>query len=75
MVVGILRIEVYIPGNRSLKGKRMVLTYRGRPVLLLEPIRQEEVKEDDPFYSIDQLASRKGAPLSNDDMDQVIYEI
>jgi antitoxin (DNA-binding transcriptional repressor) of toxin-antitoxin stability system len=61
--------------RRVQQGKRMILTYRGKPVLVLEPVPQEEVRGDDPFYSIDELATREGAPLSNDDMDQVTYEI
>ena len=60
--------------RRAQQGKRMILTYRGKPVLLLQPIPQEDVKGDDPFYSIDQLATHEGAPLSNDEMDQAIYE-
>ena len=60
--------------RRARQGKRTVLTYRGKPVLLLEPVPQEEVKGDDPFYSIDLLAARAGAPLSNEEMDQSIYE-
>ena len=59
--------------RRVQQGKRMILTYRGKPVLYLEPGPPEEVKADDPFYRIDRLATREGAPLSNDAMDQAIY--
>jgi len=36
------------------KGQEMVLTYRGKPVLRLQPFHEEEIAEDDPFYVLDQ---------------------
>lgn len=40
------------------KGKRLILTYRGQPVLRLEPIDQDQnLGADDPFYSLAKLAA------------------
>lgn len=60
--------------QQALQGQRFVLTYRGRPVLRLEPIADEVVTEDDPFYGLAGLADEAGEPLSNRDMDRIIYE-
>lgn len=55
------------------KGQEMVLTYRGKPVLRLQPFREEEIAEDDPFYVLDQHADTKGKSLTNRQMDKTIY--
>ena len=60
--------------QQALQGQRFVLTYRGRPVLRLEPIADEMVTQDDPFYGLAELAGEEGEPLSNRDMDLIIYE-
>jgi prevent-host-death family protein len=54
-------------------GQEMVLTYRGKPVLRLQPLREDEVAEDDPFYVLDQHAEVKGKSLTNQKMDKTIY--
>ena len=59
--------------RKAQQGKRMVLTYRGKPVMRLEPIVAEEVSEDDPFYTLDELAVAAGKSLSNKQMDKIIY--
>lgn len=60
--------------RRARQGQRMILTYRGKSVIRLEPVDDEPVGKDDPFYSLDQLADSKGKRLSNQEMDKIIYE-
>ena len=55
------------------KGERMVLTYRGRPVLRLEPLHEAEVADDDPFYDLAHHADARGTSLTNEQMDEAIY--
>ncbi len=54
-------------------GQEMVLTYRGKPVLRLQPLHEDEIAEDDPFYALDQQADAKGKSLTNRQMDKTIY--
>lgn len=61
--------------SRVRKGKRLILTYRGKPVLRLEPIRSPRVSPDDPFYSLAKFAVPDGAGLTNEEIDQIVYEI
>lgn len=60
--------------RKAQQGKRMILTYRGKAVMRLEPIEGKTPREDDPFYAISELADSGGEALSNDEMDEVIYE-
>jgi antitoxin (DNA-binding transcriptional repressor) of toxin-antitoxin stability system len=60
--------------RRLRKGQRMILTYRGLPVARMEPITEETVAEDDPIYSLSDLAVRDLASISNEEIDRVIYE-
>jgi prevent-host-death family protein len=55
------------------KGERMILTRRGKPVARLEPIVQEKVDADDPFYSLAELAEPGGASLTNAQIDDILY--
>jgi prevent-host-death family protein len=55
------------------RGQTLVLTYRGRPVMRLEPVRSLTAEEDDPFYRLADLADRKGASLSNSEIDEIVY--
>jgi prevent-host-death family protein len=59
--------------RRVQQGKRLVLTYRGKPVLRLEPIATREIGPDDSFYRLGQLAVAGGKPLSNEEIDQIVY--
>lgn len=59
--------------RKALQGKRMILTYRGKPVIRLEPIRDELPDAGDPFYALAELADSKGKSLTNEQMDQIIY--
>ena len=55
----------------------MILTYRGKPVLRLEPIEANEVSEDDPIYHLDKLvpADARGESLTNEEIDRIVYGI
>jgi antitoxin (DNA-binding transcriptional repressor) of toxin-antitoxin stability system len=56
------------------QGKRLIMTYRGAPVMRLEPIGPGMPAADDPFYKIAQLATAEGRPLTNEEIDQAVYE-
>jgi prevent-host-death family protein len=56
------------------QGKRLILTHRGKPVMRLEPIPDDKLGPDDPFYTIAQLAIQKGRSLTNEEIDQIVYE-
>ncbi len=55
------------------RGRRMVLTYRGRPVIRLEPISDEAPAQEDPFYRLADLAAPKGTSLTNQQIDETVY--
>ncbi|HEY9784511.1 MAG TPA: type II toxin-antitoxin system prevent-host-death family antitoxin [Candidatus Obscuribacterales bacterium] len=55
------------------RGKRLILTYRGKPVMRLEPIADVEIDSNDPFYSLGRLAAPAGS-LSNREIDSIVYE-
>ncbi len=57
----------------SRQGKRMIMTYRGRPVIRLEPIQDDVVDKDDPFLQLEGIAEGKKGYLSNRQMDEIIY--
>jgi prevent-host-death family protein len=54
------------------KGHSFVLTYRGRPIARLEPLSQKTVDADDPIYGLADIAE-PGGPLTNEQMDRIIY--
>ena len=54
-------------------GQAVVLTYRGRPALRLEPIRPATVEANDAFYRLGELAKRRGASLTNRQIDDIVY--
>ncbi len=56
------------------KGQRMILTYRGVAVARMEPMTEEAVAEDDPIYSLGDIAVRGLASSSNEEIDRLIYE-
>ena len=61
--------------RRAMRGQRTLLTYRGEPVLRLEPVDTVvELSEDDPFYTLGILADSEGEGLSNDQIDRIVYE-
>ena len=55
------------------RGETLVLTYRGRPVVRLEPIREKTVDAGDAFYKLAELADRKGKSLTNREIDAIVY--
>lgn len=54
------------------RGHSLILTRRGKPVARLEPIRSESPSDDDPFYSLCDLAV-EGESLTNRQMDEIVY--
>jgi prevent-host-death family protein len=54
------------------QGKCLVLTYRGTPVIRLEPIRARKAERSDPFYAIANLAVSGGPSLTNEEIDQSV---
>jgi len=59
--------------RRVQRGERLVLTYRGKPVARLEPIRDAAPDKDDPFYSLPLAAQVHDQSLTNEEMDRIIY--
>ena len=57
------------------RGERLLLTYRGEPVARLEPVRRATpVSDDDPLLRVDDFAvDGAGGPLTNVDIDRVVY--
>jgi len=58
--------------RKAQQGKRMILTYRGKPVMRLEPIL-DTPDADDPFFALGQLADAEAESLSNQQIDREIY--
>ena len=59
--------------RRVQQGQRLLLTYRGKPVMSLEPISRPGISPDDPFYRLDRLAVRGESSLTNEEIDQIVY--
>jgi prevent-host-death family protein len=59
--------------NAVQKGRRMILTYRGRPVMRLEPILDAAADPDDAFYRLSELAAPGGRSLRSEEIDAVVY--
>ena len=55
------------------QGQRMILTRRGKPVARLEPISNEGIGTEDPFYRLGELSSETGTSLTNDQIDEIVY--
>ncbi len=70
-----LRIHAKEILERVKAGQPVVLTYRGKPALRLEPIESRSVEPDDPFYRLAELSNRRGTSLSNSKIDEVVYGI
>ncbi len=60
--------------RRVQKGKHLVLTRRGTPVMRLEPLNDGTVRESDPFYAITESADDAAASLTNEQMDRIVYD-
>jgi prevent-host-death family protein len=63
--------------ERVRRGQSVVLTYRGRPAVRLEPVRDEQVPQDDAFYRLSELAEAaaggSSAPIDNREIDRIVY--
>jgi prevent-host-death family protein len=59
--------------SQVLRGQRLILTRRGKPVARLEPIIPEDFDKDDPFFSLGQLNDASGVPLTNSQIDDILY--
>jgi prevent-host-death family protein len=59
--------------RRVQRGQRLILTYRGKPVMTLEPIPNQKIAANDPFYRLHELAVSGGEPLTNEEIDQIVY--
>jgi hypothetical protein len=44
------------------------------PVMRLEPIEEERVGADDPFYALGELAVAHGEGLTNEEIDEIVYQ-
>jgi prevent-host-death family protein len=55
------------------QGQTFLLTYRGKPVARLEPVRDPSVSGGDSIYDLADLASDTAQPLTNDQIDQAAY--
>ena len=61
---------------RMLKqGRRLTLTYRGKAVARLEPLRETRVdSSNDPLFQIHKQSQASPlGPLNHDDIDRVVY--
>jgi prevent-host-death family protein len=70
--------ELRLKFDRVLKamkqGRTLTLTYRNKPLARIVPLKEERsLSEDDPIYRMYELAQPVGAPLTNDEMDKLIY--
>ena len=58
------------------RGERLLLTYRGKVVARLEPVRPESdaIPDDDPLLRLDEFAvDGPGGSLGNREIDRVVY--
>ncbi len=53
-------------------GRRLLLTYRGRPAIRLEPLTEGVARGEDAFLHLADHAVKVGA-LTNDQIDEVLY--
>lgn len=59
--------------DRVRQGQRLLLTYRGKPVMRLEPLQEPTADRDDPFYALADLGASISEPLNNDEIDRTVY--
>lgn len=55
------------------RGERLILTCWGKPAARLEPVRDAPHRGDDPIYHLADLARPGGGPLSNSEIDRIVY--
>ena len=68
-----LRKEAERVIRRVSQGERFLLTYRGKPVARLEPVRPQPAPGSDAFYRLHELADARGRSLTNDEIDEIVY--
>jgi antitoxin (DNA-binding transcriptional repressor) of toxin-antitoxin stability system len=59
--------------GQVLAGRSLVLLYRGRPALRLEPILPQTAEADDPFFRLTDLSKRRGPSLTDRQIDDIVY--
>lgn len=57
------------------RGERMIMTFRGKPVCRIEPIEENKIDAQDPFYQIGSLAQGGQKSLDNKQIDKIIYNL
>src|SRR6516162_9653747 len=70
--------ELRLKFDRVLKavkqGRSLTLTYRNKPLARIVPLKEEHLlQEDDPIYRMYERAEPIGAPLTNEEIDQLVY--
>jgi prevent-host-death family protein len=70
--------ELRLNFDRVLKavkqGRSLTLTYRNKPLARIVPLKEERMLSvDDPIYRMYELAESIGVPLTNEEMDKLIY--
>jgi prevent-host-death family protein len=70
--------ELRLNFDRVLKavkqGRSLTLTYRNKPLARIVPLKEERLLSgDDPIYRMYELAEPVGIPLTNEEMDNLIY--
>jgi prevent-host-death family protein len=56
------------------QGCSLTLTYRNKPVARIVPIEgQHLLREDDPIYHMYEMAEAIGGPVTNKDIDRLVY--
>jgi prevent-host-death family protein len=59
--------------QQVMSGQRLVLTYRGKPVMRLEPIVADRISEDDPAYGLTSIADQDAGSVTNEEIDGTLY--
>ena len=69
-----LRLKFALVLKAVKEGRSLTLTYRNKPLARIVPLNEEHsLKEDDPIYCVYERAESIGTPLTNEEMDHLIY--
>jgi antitoxin (DNA-binding transcriptional repressor) of toxin-antitoxin stability system len=69
-----LRADFGAVVGRLRRGEAFTLTYRRKPLARLTPLLERtEAGPDDPFYRLHEHADAKPVPLSNEEIDSLVY--
>ena len=56
------------------RGETISLTHRGQDLARIYPVRPENgIKANDPLYSFHKRADKRAKPLTDRDMDRLVY--